>query len=229
MARFIVGTTIRIQPIASWTDHGTIRTPRSIPRDLPVIALDPKDAMEYKFEADGVFLLYENLPVPDAERNMMSYDPSILPFLSQRLLIVLSRMSPDNYSFYQRRLAEFQSRLESTLEVGRSLIGEANILDLTGSISPWVRAAASNSVRPPNDLWNAWTGNTRTPELAIAIEEAARRDWWILYDAWTPASIKSLIPQSQKNIAIPPPDVDYDFFTYLHDIYLEIWSARGRR
>ncbi|MDR3355297.1 MAG: hypothetical protein LBO21_09675 [Synergistaceae bacterium] len=225
VARFIVGATAEIKSVSWWTEAGSLRSPRRIARDVPTIALDPRDAASFGFKDGGVHLLYENLPVPDENRSKIPFDPSILPFLSQRMLIVLSRLSPDNYSFFQRRLAEFQSRLESTLEVGRSLIGGVRILDLTGATSPWIRAATGGAVRPPDDLWKAWSVGDRTGELVTAIEEANRRAWWILTDAWTPATIRSRVQTAARSIAISPPPRDYAFFSYLHDIYLEIWAA----
>ncbi|MDR1481378.1 MAG: hypothetical protein LBI74_01995 [Synergistaceae bacterium] len=225
MARFIVGATAEINSISWWTDAGTLRSPRRIARDMPTIALDPRDAVSFGFKNGGVSLLYENLPVSDGSKGEIPFDPSILPFLSQRMLIVLSRLLPDNYPFFQRKLAEFQSRLESTLEVGRSLIGDVHILDLTGAISPWIRAADDGAVRPPEDLWAAWSDGKRTEELVKVIEEANKRTWWILTDAWTPAPVRARTQSMAMSIVISPPPRDYAFFSYLHDIYLEIWAA----
>jgi hypothetical protein len=197
-----------------------------LPQNSAVIALDPKDADRFGLVAGqkGLHVLYENLPIEESQRASLPFNPSVLPFLSQRLLIVLCELSPDNYSFYQRRLAEFQSRLESTVEVGRSLIHDIRLLDLSGSISPWVRSASENTARPPDELWNAWSGNTRTQELSMAVKEAENRGWWILLDAWTPAPIRARV-SSPKSVLIAPPETDYEFFTYLHDIYLQIWTA----
>jgi hypothetical protein len=191
-----------------------------------VIALDPKDADRFGLVIGqkGLHLLYENLPIEESHRTSLPFNPSILPFLSQRLLIVLCELSPDNYSFYQRRLAEFQSRLESTVEVGRSLMQGIHLLDLSGSISPWVRSASENVARPPDELWDAWSGNTRTQELLSAVKEAESRGWWILFDAWTPAPIRARA-SSPRSVTIGPPEADYEFFTYLHDIYLQIWTV----
>ena len=232
MARFIAGTTIRIQPLTSWTETGTLRTLRKLERDAVVIALDPKDAAAHNIPADNpnLHLLYNNFPVRDIQRGALSFDPSVLPFMSQRMLIVISELEPENYSFYQRRLAEFQSRLESTLEVGRSLIKDAKLLDLTGSVGPWIHAATANTVRPPDDRWGAWMGGTRINELKLATSEAKRRGWWIVLDAWTPAPVRREVMGLHKNIFIKQPDrPDYDFFTYLHDIYLEIWNTAVRK
>ncbi|MDR1651262.1 MAG: hypothetical protein LBR87_05700 [Synergistaceae bacterium] len=226
MARFIVGTTMRIVSASVWNSSGTLRVPRRVPQGASLIALDPADAGRFGFAAGqpGLHLLYDNLPIEESKRGALQFNPSVLPFLSQRMLIVLCELSPDNYSFYQRRLAEFQSRLESTAEVGRSLIFDVPILDLAGSVSPWLMAAGAKTVRPPDLLWNAWTGNTRTPDLALAVKEAESRGWWILMDAWTPPQIRSRVT-SGRNIIINAPDSDRDFFEYLHDIYLQIWSA----
>jgi hypothetical protein len=203
-----------------------LRVPRKPPRGSTIIALDPLDASRLglvRGEA-GLFLLYENLPIEASSRGTLAFNPSVLPFLSQRMLKILSELSPDNYSFYQRRMAEFQSRLESAVEVGRSLINNIPILDLTGAISPWLRAASGKAVRPPDELWNAWIGNTRTPDLALAIKEAESRGWWILVDAWTPTQIKTRISSQAKliSVPVPPPGHEYDFFTYLHNIYTDM-------
>ncbi|MDR1136875.1 MAG: hypothetical protein LBK91_01005, partial [Synergistaceae bacterium] len=197
------------------------------PQDADVIALDPKDAARLSLDPKGpnLHLLYDNLPVEESKRGYMPFNPSILPFLSQRLLIVLCELSPDNYSFYQRRLAEFQSRMESAVEVGRSLIHDVSILDLSGAVGPWIRAASVKAVRPPDELWSAWGRNARTAELSLAIKEAENNEWRILTDVWTPQQIREKAASSKGFVFIPPPEADYDFFDYLHDIYLKIWAV----
>jgi hypothetical protein len=227
VARFIVGTTIDIQEASQWNASGALRIPRKLPQGAALVALDPADAARFGISRgeEGLYLLYENLPIEERERGTLPFNPSALPFLSQRLLKVLSEIKPENYSFYQRRLAEFQSRLESTVEVGRSLIGTISVVDLTGSVSPWVRAACGHAVRPPRELWDAWTGNTRTAELAFAVKEAESRNWWIITDPWTPQQIKTRISASPKLISITLPETGQEFFDYLHAIYLEIWTA----
>ena len=220
MASFIVGTTMSVHSVSTWNNSGELRVPRTPPKGSVVIALDPMDASRIGLVhgEPGLYLLYENLPIELSSRGMLAFNPSILPFLSQRMLKIMCELNPDNYSFYQRRMAEFQSRLESTVEVGRSLINGAPILDLTGAVSPWLRAASSKAVRPPEELWRAWAGNTRTPDLALAVREAESRGWWILMDAWTPQQIRTRV-SSARLITVPSPPSEYDFFAYLHDIY----------
>ncbi|MDR1019719.1 MAG: hypothetical protein LBL73_03090 [Synergistaceae bacterium] len=231
MARFIVGSTINVYPLSAWNETGTLKNVRRVPGDAPVIALDPLDAKRYGLEAGrlGLYFLYENLPLPDEKRDSLQFDASALPFLSQRLLMVISRLRPDNYAFYQRRLAEFQSRVDSTLEVGKSQIRDMSILDLSGAVSPWVRAAAPGAVRPPEYLWEAWAKGDRLRELSLAVDEALRRGWWIVTDAWTPRYVLAASSDAPKNIHIDPPAADQDFFVYLHDIYLKMWNLYARR
>ena len=231
MASFIVGPTMKIQSVSAWNASGELRIPRRPPRDSIIMAIDPLDAsrLGLVWGEAGLFLLYENLPIEPSSRGMLPFNPSVLPFLSQRMLKILCELNPDNYSFYQRRMAEFQSRLESAVEVGRSLINGTPILDLTGAVSPWLRAASSKAVRPPDELWRAWIGNTRTQELALAVREAESRGWWILMDAWTPAQIKTRVSSSAKLISLPLPGTEYDFFAYLHDIYIQIWDKASAR
>lgn len=231
MARFIVGSTMNIRPISRWTPDGTLKNLRKIEQGSTVIALDPKDAARHNMPPGrkDLYLLYENIPVPDIKIGSLPFDPSVLPFLGQRMLIAVSMMEPENYPYYQRRLAEFQSRLESTLEVGRSLIGESKLLDLTGSVSPWIQAASENAVRPPGDLWLAWIAGTRLNELTSALEEASRRGWTIVTDIWTPGQVKSRIPENHKKLTLDEPPADCDFFEHLHGIYLAIWDATTRK
>jgi hypothetical protein len=222
---------MRILPLSSWNETGALKNLRRVPSEAEVIALDPSDAERHglKTGRERLHFLYGNLPVPQEKRSSLQFDPSALPFLSQRLLIVVSSLQPENYTFYQRRLAEFQSRMESTLEVGRSQIQGIKMLDLTGAASSWVRAAALEAVRPPEYLWTAWARGERTRELTLAVSEAVKRGWWIVIDTWTPRRILISTDGASKIVHITPPENDKDFFVYLHDIYLQMWNATVKK
>ncbi len=57
-----------------------------------------------------------------------------------------------------------------------------------------------------------------------------RRGWKIVLDAWTPAAVRNAVPETDRFIFIEQPkEPNYDFFTYLHDIYLEIWNTTIRK
>lgn len=226
MARFIVGATVKVQPLSSWNADGKLVMTKKLPA-ATCVALDPVDAASFNMKdgRKGLYILYDNLPVKEVRRESLFFDPSTLPFLSQRLLVVLCKLKPENYSFYQRRLAEFQSRLDSTLEVGRSLVPDVKILDLTGAAGPWIRAAAGETVRPPDDLWLEWKKGGKLKELQGAIAEAQKRSWWIVTDVWTPEAIRSALANNNRVVTVRAPERDEDFFTYLHDIYLGLASA----
>ena len=72
---------MKIHPMSSWNNSGSLRTLRRAPRNAIVIALDPQDAEKYglKLGQKELHILYENLPVPNSMRNALQFDPSILP------------------------------------------------------------------------------------------------------------------------------------------------------
>lgn len=226
MARFLVGSTAKVRSLRVWTPTGDLRRDRGAAGDFDVIALDPIDASDAGVSTVSLktHVLYESFPLRKPDRASALFDPSALPFISQRLLVTLAELMPENYTFYQRRLAEFQSRLESTLEIGRSLIGQAKILDLTGAVGPWVRAASS-AVRPSAEQWSAWSGSTRTPELRELLDASRAAGRLIVLDVWTPEIVRKIAePETFKIMIVPPADQDADPFSYLHDIYIDIWK-----
>jgi hypothetical protein len=231
MARFIAVSTLDVRPMCAWGGDGSLRVIRRPPRGASVIALDAKDADKYGLRNGryGLHLMYERLPLADLYRNAIQFDPSMLPFMSQRLLVILSKLNPENYSFYQRRLAEFQSRVESTVEVGRSQIRGVKMLDLSGAVSPWIEAAATDAVRPPPEVWAAWVKGERADELLAAVTSAQNRNWWIVTDTWTPARIAAAAAGAPRKVKITPSDTNQDLFEYLQDIYLQMWNVMAKR
>ncbi|GHV27373.1 hypothetical protein FACS1894167_02290 [Synergistales bacterium] len=231
MARFIAVSTLNVRPMCAWGGDGSLRVIRRPPRGATVIALDTKDADKYGLRSGryGLHLMYEHLPIADLYRNAIQFDPSMLPFMSQRLLVILSKLNQDNYSFYQRRLAEFQSRVESTVEVGRSQIRGVKMLDLAGAVSPWIEAAATDAVRPPPEVWAAWAKGERAEELLAAVTSAQNRGWWIVTDTWTPARIAAAAASAPRKVKITPSDANQDLFEYLQDIYLQMWNVMAKR
>lgn len=99
---------------------------------------------------------------------------------------IIAETDSKHYSFYQRRLAEFQSRIESTVDIGRYLL-ENQDTDLTGAEGAWIRAAVPG-VYGSSHVWKVWFGDTNA--LKAALDEAQRRGWLILLDSWTPPEIR---------------------------------------
>ncbi len=224
IARFIGGSYTEVKPLAGWDAQGKIVSQRKTPPAGTILALDPIDAQMRGLKADSprVRLLYKKLPFPLGQRDAIFFDPSTLPFVAQRILNVLSSLDPENYGFYQRRLAEFQSRMESTIEVGRHLLPTSKILDLTGTVSPWIGASMEGVVRPPQDLWLSWTRGENLEALKSAVAEAVTRKWILLLDPWTPRAVASACEGVPRAVLLPAPEPNEEFFSYLQHLYLTI-------
>lgn len=228
IASFLVGTTVKVVPLNSWAQNGALKRASRRPPGAPIIALDPKDAVANgaSLGSSDLHLLYENFPIRDVARMQLFFDPSVMPFLSQRMMIALSGLWPENYAFYQRRLAEFQSRLESTLEVGRSLVAGERFLDLTGAVGSWVRAASVEMVRPPADVWGAWSSGMRLDELEAALSEARSRGLRVITDAWTPQQVMRVAANRPRVHIDAPTSPELDLFAYLSEIHLRVRAAQ---
>lgn len=224
VARFIGGPEITLHPMSVWNAEGAIIRVQGA--GSFVVALDPREAKAYGLSPSEkrVALLYQHLPKSVEAMPSLYLDPSALPFISQRLLGVIAKRDPAHYPFYQRRLAEFQARLESTLTVGRQLLGQITVLDLTGQSSPWIRASVEREVRPPDPVWISWAKGVNLEALKASLAEAQKRGWFIIVDPWTPGPIKAAAIGSPKTIALEAPNIDQELFLYLYDQYVRIWN-----
>lgn len=231
MCRFVGGVYVDIQPLSFWEEGRLVMPKTTLPEGAIVIALDAREVRRFGFKTDGVEVrtLYGSLPLEEAERERLFLDPAGLPFLGQRLLIVLAAIDKERYSYYQRRLAEFQSRLESTVDVGRQVIGDALILDLTGRSSLLIEGAVKTPIRPPQAVWEKWEKGEGYSSLRLSLQEARRRDWFVVTDVWTPESVLMEAQASGPVVQLPGPNIDEDLFLYLYDQYLEIWNAVRQR
>ena len=76
--------------------------------------------------------LYRPFPIEADRIDAALSDPSVLPFVAQRILTVLADWDPANYPYYQRRLAEFQARLSGSVLAGRQILRDIPVYNLTG-------------------------------------------------------------------------------------------------
>jgi hypothetical protein len=223
VARFIGGVNATVRSTSVWDGAGRIVPAGRPAPGVPLIALCPEDAASRGIKPDrrNLRFLYSRFPLPLSQTQSLFFDPAALPFVGVRLLNALSGLDPKNYPYYQRRLAEFQSRLESTLQMGRELLSPIPALDLTGVSSGWIRAAMPKLVRPPENLWNAWRQGGDMVSLGAAVAEARQRGWMILADFATPAPIRDRAAAA-GGFLVPPPRTDQEFFLYLYDQYLNL-------
>jgi len=225
IASFIGGDKITVHYLSTWDAAGNVigaSRPRS---NEKIIALDINDAARsgIKKNNKNLRLLYDKLPMTQKQQYSAFFDPGTLPFIAQSIMKIISEEDKNGYSYYQRRLAEFQSRIESTIDVGRNLMKDKKFLDLTGAEGVWVRAAAAGAVRAPAKVWDSWeNGDIRS--LKAALDEAEKRKWPIVLDPWTPANIRAAASAYPGRLTIPPPSTNQDYFIYLHDVFLFIWN-----
>ncbi len=223
VARFMGGTAVQVRALATWGDQGEVVALRQkIDPDTPTLRLvcaNPKK---------GTKCLYSALPIPGEKIGSLFFDPASLPFIGQRLLQLLSEWDPGNYSLFQRRLAEFQSRLDGNLAIGRELIAGLPILDLTFLTTPWLQAASGDLLRPPEDHFEAWGRGEGMELLESWLLRAQKGKRMAVADVWTPAIVKDRLANFTGSVVFPPPSLDLEWTLYLHDLYLALISAVGR-
>lgn len=223
IVNFIGGTNVNVRCIGNWDSSGRIYS-ISRPRVGEVmIALDSEEAaaLRIKRNSPDLRLLYDNLALPSEQKYSAFFDPAMLPFIAQSVMKTLAKADSQRYSFYQRRLAEFQSRIDSTVEIGRHMLSGAKLLDLTGAQGALLRAAMPGAVRPPADVWKKWLAGD-VASLNEALAEADRRGWLIVLDNWTPQVIRTASSAYEKRLTLGPPVLDQDSFTFLHDIFIVV-------
>ncbi|QTX32907.1 hypothetical protein KAR29_03045 [Aminithiophilus ramosus] len=234
MCRFVGGVYVDVRSLVDWDEGGrySVRG-KALPEGATVIALDDRDILFYGLKVQETHLsmrtLYSRLSLSELDRERLFLDPAGLPFLGQRLLVVLADIDSDRYSYYQRRLAEFQSRLESTVDVGRQIIGDVSLLDLTGRSSLLIEGAVKAPIRPPDAVWNKWCQGEGLPSLRLSLQEARRREWLVVVDVWTPETVRLEAEGTGPIVVLPSPSLNQDLFLFLYDQYLAIWNARRQK
>lgn len=225
IAAFIGGSSTKIRVLSTWEQSGRVVAVSRPRAKEKLIALDIKDAERFGVKKGGknLLVLYETLPMTQEQLYSAFFDPAMLPFIAQNVMRIMADEDKGRYSFYQRRLAEFQSRIESAVDIGRYLLSDTKILDITGAEGAWVRAAVHGAVRAPAEVWDGWKkGDVRS--LKAALDEAEKRKWLILLDPWTPPEIRAVATAYKNRLTLPPPTGNQDYFIFLHDVFLIIWN-----
>ncbi|MCD8164473.1 MAG: hypothetical protein LUE09_13905 [Synergistaceae bacterium] len=219
VASFVGGRQAQVRVLSSWNEAGnTVVTGRPRAGEL-VVAFDPDDAARLKIGAQNknLRLLYQKRPMSEDKMRAAFFDPSMMPFIAQEIMRIMAAADQKNYSYYQRRLAEFQSRIDSTMGIGRHLLAGVNMLDLTGAEGTWVRSSITGVVRPPESVWAGWLAGDSVA-LRAALDEASRRGWLLLLDPWTPEAIRSAATDYHYRLTLPLLPKDTEFFVFLHEI-----------
>ena len=224
IASFIAGDTKNVRYLSNWDSNGNVVKTSSPASSEIIIAIDAKDAENFRVKKNkNLRLLYDELRMTKEQFYSACFDPAMLPFIAQSVMKIMAEEDKVRYTYFQRRLAEFQSKIESTIDSGRHLLINTKILDITGAEGTLLRSSLTGAVRPPAVVWEGWkAGDTKA--LKAALDEAQRRNWLILMDPWTPEVIRSSAILYEYRLTLPPPSKDQDYFVFLHEIFLVVWN-----
>ena len=224
IASFIAGDTKNVRYLSNWDSNGNVVKTSSPASSEIIIAIDAKDAENFRVKKNkNLRLLYDELRMTKEQFYSACFDPAMLPFIAQSVMKIMAEEDKVRYTYFQRRLAEFQSKIESTIDSGRHLLINTKILDITGAEGTLLRSSLTGAVRPPAAVWEGWkAGDTKA--LKAALDEAQRRNWLILMDPWTPEIIRSTAILYEYRLTLPPPSKDQDYFVFLHEIFLVVWN-----
>lgn len=225
LASFIGGPEVNVTPIRIWNANGDLvmaergKILRELPEGTKIIALDENDAQSAGIKSPGKFTvkhLYSPFPV---STNSL-YDPSVIPFVAQRVLTALSEWDAQNYPYYQRRLAEFQARLSSSILVGQ-VLKDTNIADFSGSSGILLRAAGCKVERPEGlEVWQK--GNFSG--LREYLDEARTKGVAVIIDDDTPAALRRYLNGRADVYKWERPSLETDYPTFLHEQYISLWQ-----
>ena len=226
LASFIGGPEVNVIPIRIWNDKGDLvpadkgRVLRELEDGTKIIALDENDAAVSGVNASMKNLTVRYLYSPFPANINSLYDPSVIPFVAQRVLTALSEWDAQNYPYYQRRLAEFQARMSSSVLVGQ-VLREATICDMSGSSGILLRAAGC-IVDRPKDLERWMKGNFSG--LREYLEANRAKGIVTLIDDDTPAALKRYLSGRSDVFRWGRPPLDTDYPSFLHEQYISLWQ-----
>jgi len=223
--RFIGGVYWDVHPLYFWEEGGKLVRVSSVTRGAYVF-VPYRDKKEIK--RLGIPLNYEKLvPIyenkPSSLEECYFLDPSVLSFVALGVMRSLSAIDPEHYTYYQRRLAEFQTRLDSVVRVGRQLLWNVEIFDFTGFSECWLRAISSKGRRV---FKNQEELNAVTPEkLKSIISYVKANKGIILFSLNFPEDLLSTFDKVPFAVKLKYPSENQDFFVYLYELNLSIWNT----
>ncbi|MBQ3402773.1 MAG: hypothetical protein IJG65_05325 [Synergistaceae bacterium] len=225
LASFIGGPEVSVTPIRIWNANGDLvmnergKVLRELEDGTKIIALDENDAQASGIKTQGKFTVkYLYSPFPVSTSSL--YDPSVIPFVAQRVLTVLSEWDAQNYPYYQRRLAEFQARMSSSVLVGQ-VLKDVAVCDFSGSAGVLLRAAGCKVDRPEGiERWQK--GNFAG--LREYLENARAQSAAIIIDDDTPAALRRYLSGRADVYKWERPDLSRDYPTFLHEQYISLWQ-----
>ena len=226
LVSFIGGTEVNVIPVRVWNANGDVvvadrgRVLRELEEGTKAVALDEDDAKEAGLMGTrknfAVRCLYSPFPL---SINALP-DPSVMPFVAQRVLTALSEWDAMNYPNYQRRLAEFQARMSSSVLVGQ-VLKDSTVCDMSGASGVMLQAAGCRVIRPEElERWEKgnfaglreYLDNNRNQEITTMIDDD------------TPAVLKRYLSGRSDIYKWERPPLDRDYPTFLQEQYISLWQ-----
>lgn len=225
LVSFIGGPEVNVIPIRIWNDKGDLvinnrgKILREVPDGAKVIAIDDRDAKASGIDGRRKFAvkcLYSPFP---ADTKAL-YDPSVIPFVAQRVLTALSEWDAQNYPYYQRRLAEFQARMSSSILVGQ-VLKDVTVCDLSGSAGILLQAAGCRILRPSNrEQWEQ--GNFAG--LREYLDGNKAQGIYAVIDDDTPPALEKYLAGRSDVFHWERPSLERDYPSFLHEQYISLWQ-----
>lgn len=227
LASFIGGAEVTVTPLKIWNKNGDLvisdrgRVLKELASGAKIIAFDKDDAEESGItdkNKDNFRVKYLYAPFPVSYNSL--FDPSVIPFVAQRVLTALSEWDVQNYPYYQRRLAEFQARLSSSVLVGQ-VLKDIAVCDLTGSAGVLLKAAGCKVSRSEN--FSEWQKGSMSGFRDYLDSQKADGSV-IIIDDDTPASIRRSLSNRHGVYKLERPPLDVDYPAFLYEQYISLWQ-----
>jgi len=225
LTSFIGGSEVNVIPLKIWNSNGDLITAergkilRELPANSKVLALDKDEIKNIKgFENFNVKFLYSSFPV-DAS---LIIDPSVIPFVAQRILTALSEWDTPNYPYYQRRLAEFQARLSGAILVGQ-VLRDVTVCDFSGSCGILLQATGCKIEKPEKEKFERW-GKANFIGLRDYLDEMNSKNIITVYDDDIPKVLRKYLSERSDTYHWGRPAEGVDYPTFLNEQYISLWQ-----
>lgn len=183
-----------------------------------VIAVDAEDAKKISVKQGvEVWYLFKDLSL-NIEAAVL--DPSMTPFVAQKVMTALATWDALNYNYYQRRLAEFQTRLSSSVLVGKQLLNGSKIYinledESAMNLYNLFIAAGCEILSGDIDL-NRLQAVVVTANYNYNNKQGKRRVKNL--------SLNKNIFEFKRPEVLNADNYNIDYPAYLHDLYIALWN-----
>nr|MBQ6740162.1 hypothetical protein [Synergistaceae bacterium] len=177
-----------------------------------VIAVDSEDAKRISVKQGvEVWYLFKDLSL-NIEAAVL--DPSMTPFVAQKVMTALATWDAGNYNYYQRRLAEFQTRLSSSVLVGKQLLNGSKIyinLEDESAMNLYNLFIAAGCEILSGDL-----NSSQAVVVTANYNKPAKRKVKNLS--------KNIFEFKRPEVLNAENSYNIDYPAYLHDLYIALWN-----